>query len=249
MFTDTHAHLDKEYYDDISKIVEEAKNNNIDRIIVSGTNTKTNKEVLDLVSKYDNLYGSLGIHPEEVENYSLSDIDYIKKNINKKIIAIGEIGLDFYYSKENKDNQIDLFNIQLKLAEDLNLPVIIHSREATLETINQLKKYNLKGIIHSFSGSYETAKIYTSMGYLIGINGVITFKNSNIKEQIKKIPVENIVLETDSPYLTPSPFRGKVNEPKYLLETAKFVADLYGISLEKLAKITNENINDSVKSF
>lgn len=243
MFTDTHAHLDKEYYDDISKIVEEAKNNNIDRIIVSGTNTKTNKEVLDLVSKYDNLYGSLGIHPEEVENYSLSDIDYIKNNINKKIIAIGEIGLDFYYSKENKDNQIDLFNIQLKLAEDLNLPVIIHSREATLETVNQLKKYNLKGIIHSFSGSYETAKIYTSMGYLIGINGVITFKNSNIKEQIKKIPVENIVLETDSPYLTPSPFRGKVNEPKYLLETAKFVADLYGISLEKLAKITNENIN------
>lgn len=243
MFTDTHAHLDKEYYDDISKIVEEAKNNNIDRIIVSGTNTKTNKEVLDLVSKYDNLYGSLGIHPEEVENYSLSDIDYIKNNINKKIIAIGEIGLDFYYSKENKDNQIDLFNIQLKLAEDLNLPVIIHSREATLETVNQLKKYNLKGIIHSFSGSYETAKIYTSMGYLIGINGVITFKNSNIKEQIKKIPVENIVLETDSPYLTPSPFRGKVNEPKHLLETAKFVADLYGISLEKLAKITNENIN------
>lgn len=243
MFTDTHAHLDKEYYDDISRIVEDAKNNNIDRIIVSGTNTKTNKEVLDLVSKYDNLYGSLGIHPEEVENYSLSDIDYIKNNINKKIIAIGEIGLDFYYSKENKDNQIDLFNIQLKLAEDLNLPVIIHSREATLETINQLKKYNLKGIIHSFSGSYETAKIYTSMGYLIGINGVITFKNSNIKEQIKKIPVENIVLETDSPYLTPSPFRGKVNEPKYLLETAKFVADLYGISLEKLAKITNENIN------
>ena len=243
MFTDTHAHLDKEYYDDISKIVEEAKNNNIDRIIVSGTNTKTNKEVLDLVSKYDNLYGSLGIHPEEVENYSLSDIDYIKNNINKKIIAIGEIGLDFYYSKENKDNQIDLFNIQLKLAEDLNLPVIIHSREATLETVNQLKKYNLKGIIHSFSGSYETAKIYTSMGFLIGINGVITFKNSNIKEQIKKIPVENIVLETDSPYLTPSPFRGKVNEPKYLLETAKFVADLYGISLEKLAKITNENIN------
>lgn len=243
MFTDTHAHLDKEYYDDISKIVEEVKNNNIDRIIVSGTNTKTNKEVLDLVSKYDNLYGSLGIHPEEVENYSLSDIDYIKNNINKKIIAIGEIGLDFYYSKENKDNQIDLFNIQLKLAEDLNLPVIIHSREATLETVNQLKKYNLKGIIHSFSGSYETAKIYTSMAYLIGINGVITFKNSNIKEQIKKIPVENIVLETDSPYLTPSPFRGKVNEPKYLLETAKFVADLYGISLEKLAKITNENIN------
>lgn len=242
MFTDTHAHLDKEYYDDISRIVEDAKNNNVNRIVVSGTNTKTNKEVLDLVSKYDNLYGSSGIHPEEVENYSLSDIDYIKNNINKKIIAIGEIGLDFYYSKKNKDNQIDLFNIQLKLAEDLNLPVIIHSREATLETINQLKKYSLKGIIHSFSGSYETAEIYTSMGYLIGINGVITFKNSNIKEQIKKIPVENIVLETDSPYLTPSPFRGKVNEPKYLLETAKFVADLYGISLEKLAKITNENI-------
>ena len=144
------------------------------------------------------------------------------------------------YLKENLG--IELLESQLKIAETHNLPVIIHSREATEDTINTLKKYHIKGVIHSFSGSLETAKIYIKMGYLLGINGVITFKNSKLKEVIKELPLEHLVLETDSPYLTPEPFRGKPNEPARIKEIATFISELKGISLEELARITNENI-------
>ena len=243
MFTDTHCHIYKEYYEDIEKIVENAKENKVDRMINNGCNHTSNKEVLDLIEKYDCMFASLGIHPESVDTYKEKELEFLEENLkNEKIIAIGEIGLDYHYTKENKDTQKKLFEDQLKIAEKHNLPVIIHSREATEDTINTLKKYKLKGVIHSFSGSLETAKIYIKMGYLLGINGVITFKNSKLKEVIKEIPLENILLETDSPYLTPEPFRGKKNEPARILEIAKFICELKDISLEDLARITNDNI-------
>lgn len=130
----------------------------------------------------------------------------------------------------------------MELAEKYDLPVVVHSRESTLDTINTLKKYNVKGLIHSFSGSLETAKEYIKMGYLIGINGVITFKNANIKDVIKEIPLEYLVLETDSPYLTPVPFRGKQNNPSHIIDIAKFICELKDISLDDLSKITNYNL-------
>ena len=189
------------------------------------------------------MYGALGIHPETVDDYSLDDIEFIKNNLsNEKIVAIGEIGLDYHYTKENKDEQIKLLEMQLSLAEEYNLPVIIHSRDATEDTINTLKKFNCRGTIHSFSGSLETAKIYIKMGYLLGVNGVITFKNCNIKDVIKEVGLDNIVLETDSPYLTPVPYRGMQNNPSHILDIAKFVSELYNISLEELSYRTNENI-------
>ena len=157
--------------------------------------------------------------------------------------------MDYYYTKDNKEEQIKLFETQLALAEKYNMPVIVHSRDATEDTINSLKKFNCKGVIHSFSGSLETAKIYIKMGYLLGVNGVITFKNAKIKDVIKEVGLENIVLETDSPYLTPEPFRGKQNNPGHVLEVAKFVADLYNISLEKLAEQTNKNIINMYKKM
>ena len=243
MFTDSHCHLYDEYYENIDEIINVSLQNGVVRFINNGCDTKSNKEVLDKISKYDNMYGAIGIHPENVDNYTIDDIKFIEENLdNKKIIAIGEIGLDYYYTKDNKEKQKELFEIELKLAEKYKLPLIIHSRDATLDTINILKKYNVKGLIHSFSGSLETAKEYIKMGYLIGINGVITFKNANIKDVIKEIPLEYLVLETDSPYLTPMPFRGKQNNPSHILDIVKFVCELKNISLDELSKITNNNL-------
>ena len=243
MLIDTHCHLYKEYYGDIDNIIKLSKENNVMDYINNGCDAKSNIEVLKSVEKYPSVYGALGIHPEYFENYTLDDIKFIEDNLsNPKIVAIGEIGLDYHYSKENKNEQIKLLELQLELAEKYDIPVIIHSREATEDTINTLKKYNVKGVIHSFSGSLETARIYIKMGYLLGINGVITFKNCNLKDTLKEIPIENIVLETDSPYLTPVPFRGKQNNPSHILDIAKFIGEIYDLSLEEVAKVTTDNV-------
>ncbi len=243
MFTDTHCHIYEEYYPNIKEVLANASASNVTRFLNNGCDPKSNQEVLNLITKYPHMYGALGIHPESASNYQEEDLTALEKNItHPKVIAIGEIGLDYHYTKENKPAQIALFETQLKLAEKYHLPVIIHSRDATQDTIETLKKYSVTGVIHSFSGSFETAQIYLKMGFSLGINGVITFKNSNLKDVIKNIPLENLLLETDSPYLTPEPFRGTPNEPKHILEIAQFVANLKNISLEELSKITNENI-------
>lgn len=243
MFTDTHCHISKEYYDNIKSVLDNAKKNGINRVINNGCDKLSNDEVLELTSIYPNMYGAIGIHPEFVDTYTKEDLRDLENNLsNNKIIAIGEIGLDYHYTKDNKARQIELFEIQLKLAEAYNLPVIVHSREATEDTINSLKKYKVTGVIHSFSGSYETANIYIKMGFLLGINGVITFKNSKLKEVISKLDLKNIVLETDSPYLTPEPNRGKKNEPAHVSDIASFLCDLKDITKNELSIITNENI-------
>lgn len=245
MFTDSHCHLYDEYYEDIDNIIRLSLENNVYRFINNGCDKESNIEVLEKTNKYSNMYGALGIHPEYVDQYNLEDIKFIENNLsNEKIIAIGEIGLDYYYTKEDKNEQIKLFEIQLELAEKYNIPVIIHSRDATGDTINILKKYKVKGIIHSFSGSLETAREYIKMGYLLGVNGVITFKNAHIKDVIKEIPLEYLVLETDAPYLTPVPFRGKQNNPSHILDIAKFICELKDISLEELSNITENNLNN-----
>ena len=242
MLIDTHLHLYKEYYEDIENVIREAKENKVKYLINNGCEKDSNKEVIESITKYKNVYGALGIHPEEVESYADEDIEYIKQNLkNPKIIAIGEIGLDYHYSKDNKEKQIALFEKQLKLAEEFNMPVIIHSRQATEDTINILKKYKVTGVIHSFSGSLEVAKIYINMGFLLGINGVITFKNCNLKDIIKDIGLENIILETDAPYLTPVPNRGKQNAPKYILDIAKFIAEVLNVTEEEVEFITTNN--------
>ena len=239
MLTDTHCHVLKEYYDDKKSILDNAKEHGVSRIINAGYNMASSLEVIEDVKKYDNVYGVVGLHPENC----LEEFDYkIFDNLPSKIVGIGEIGLDYHYGKENKDEQIKLLEMQLSLAEEYNLPVIIHSRDATEDTINTLKKFNCRGTIHSFSGSLETAKIYIKMGYLLGVNGVITFKNCNIKDVIKEVGLDNIVLETDSPYLTPVPYRGMQNNPSHILDIAKFVSELYNVSLEELSYRTNENI-------
>ena len=241
MFTDTHCHVVKEFYDDIDKIIENAKNKGINRLIVAADNLESSKEVIELVGKYDNVYGCVGIHPENC----LEDFDYsIFDNLPKKIVAVGEIGLDYYWTKETKEKQIEIFRKQLSIAEKLHLPVVVHSREATEDTINILKEYNVKGVIHSFSGSLETARIYLKMGFKLGINGVVTFKNCKIKDVYAQLSPKDVLLETDSPFLAPVPYRGETNEPANVIEVATFMTNVFNISLEELSKITNENVHE-----
>ena len=160
---------------------------------------------------------------------------------HSKVVGLGEIGLDYYYGKDNKELQIDLFEKQLEIAERLGMTVVIHSRDAVEDTINCLKKYKVKGVIHCFSGSVVTAKIYVSMGYKLGIGGVVTFKNSNLYKVVEDVGVENIVLETDSPYLAPVPFRGLKNSSKYIPIIADRVAEILNISVEQVKEITYKN--------
>lgn len=239
---DTHAHIGEEYYKDPFSVIEKAHKKGISKIVMSCCDTSCQLEALNLLREHENLFLSIGLHPSEAMNYQDSDLDNIERILqNDKVIALGEIGLDFYWSKEFKEEQIELFRKQLKIAEKMNIPVVIHSREATEMTMNILKEYNVKGIIHCFSGSLETAKEYIDMGYYLGIGGVVTFKNSKLKDVIKEIGLERVVLETDSPYLSPEPHRGKKNEPKNITVIAKYLGELLDISVEEVAMITTEN--------
>ena len=240
MYIENHAHLFKEYYENIDKVIENAINNNIKYIVVSGCNYQTNLEVLELVKKYDIVYGTLGYHPTEIADYQDSQLKIIEDNINNpKIIAIGEIGLDYHYENTNQDFQKDVFIKQLKLAVKYQKPIIVHSRDCINETYNILSDYSLKGLIHCYSGSLEMARKFIKLGYHLGVGGVCTYHNAkNIIEVIKGIELHNILLETDSPYLTPVPYRGLSNEPKYIPIIANRIAEIKNISIEEVAEIT-----------
>ena len=245
MLVDTHCHIYKEYYEDIDSLLDKLNNSGISKVINNGCNFKTSNEVMELSNIYDNMYFTIGLHPEE----NLSELDNVVELImdnlnNKKFIGIGEIGLDYYWNKENKEEQIKVFEIQLNIAQEYNLPVIIHSRESTGDMLSILKKYNLRGIIHCFNGSVEVAREYIKMGYKLGINGVITFKNCKLIDVIRKVGIDNIVFETDSPYLTPVPDRGKKNDPSYVNVIVDFISNELGIDREMLVNISNKNVCD-----
>lgn len=243
--TDSHTHILPTDVPNYQEILENLKQNNIKRIIINGYNDKTNKEVLELVSKYENVYGALGFHPDNINELTEDSLEFIKKNLNNpKIIAIGEIGLDYYHNKENKEDQIKLLEKFLELSTKTNKPVIIHNREATGDLITTLKKYKTKGIIHCFNGSKETANIFLKLGYKLGIGGVITFKNCKLKEEIKDLSPDSFFLETDAPYLTPEPYRGKPNEPKYMIYTLRALSAALNINEEELSNILENNFHE-----
>lgn len=243
--TDSHTHILPTDVSNYQEILENLKQNNIKRIIINGYNDKTNKEVLELVSKYENVYGALGFHPDNIDELTEDSLEFIKKNLNNpKIIAIGEIGLDYYHNKENKEDQIKLLEKFLELSTKTNKPVIIHNREATGDLINTLKKYKTKGIIHCFNGSKETANIFLKLGYKLGIGGVITFKNCKLKEEIKGFSPNSFLLETDAPYLTPEPYRGKPNEPKYMIYTLRALSSALNINEEELSNTLENNFHE-----
>ena len=242
MLTDTHCHVLSASYFNVDDLINKLEENNIKRIIINGYDSETNKEVIELSNKYPNVYGSLGIHPDNIDSDLNETIKLIKDNQNnEKIIAIGEIGLDYFHNQDNKEEQKTLLETFLKLGEELNLPVIIHNRDATDDLLKILKKHHNKGIIHCFSGSLETAKEFIKLGFKLGIGGVVTFKNNKLKETLKEIPLNNILLETDSPYLTPMPLRGLPNEPMYLKFILDEISNIYGLNNEEISTILEQN--------
>ena len=242
MFIDTHLHIKK---DNIEKIIKGAKENNVGMLIASGCDREEIIELLDVLNNYDELYATIGFHPSEADKVSDLDILWLEQQIgiNKKILGVGEIGLDFYYGKDNKEEQIALFKKQLDLAQKLCMPVVIHTRDAFKDTYDILKNYNLRGIIHCFSGSLEVANLYINLGYALGIGGVITFRNSNLGAVVEKISLENIVLETDSPYLSPEPYRGSENSSKNIPIIADKISKVKKISTKDVEMITCANVS------
>ena len=228
MLIDTHCHLSK---DDIDSI------NNMDGIMITaGCDDESNKEVIELVNKYPNVYGVIGIHPEEIDKITDNSFKYIEDNLNnKKIVGIGEIGLDYYWRSDNKEEQKEVFKKQLDIAQKYNLPVVIHSRDAIGDTYDIISKYKLRGSIHCFSSSLEMAKKFIKLGYKIGVGGTITFKNSKkIQEVVENIDVRNILIETDSPYLSPEPYRGQKNEPKNVYFVAQKISEIKSRKVEEI---------------
>ena len=243
MFIDTHCHLSLEDYDNISAIIDENRKSGIEKIIISGCTKVSIVESLELSSKYDDVYLTLGYHPSEVNDINDDDLFLLKEQLcSNKVVGVGEIGLDYHYGTDDIELQKELFRKQMSIAEKLKLPVVIHSRDAVSDTINILKEFpKVKGVIHCFSGSYETAMIYISMGYKMGIGGVLTFKNSKLSDVVKRIGINNIVLETDSPYLSPEPFRGEKNSSKNIPYIAKKLSEIFDISIDEVSKVTLEN--------
>lgn len=238
---DTHSHIYKEYYSDIESIIKKM-NNNI--IIVSGTNDSNNEEILELCKKYNNVYVTLGIHPEEIDSIKEDSFKFIEEHINDdKVVAIGEIGLDYHYQTDNKDKQKEVFIKQLDIALKYNKPVVIHTRDSISDTIEILKNYKkIKKDIHCYSGSLESARQLIKLNCKLGIGGVLTFKNSKkLQEVVQNIDIKYLLLETDSPYLSPEPYRGKTNEPYNIIHVAKKIAEIKGIELEEVLSVTTSN--------
>ncbi|MBR4708145.1 MAG: TatD family hydrolase [Pseudobutyrivibrio sp.] len=250
MIFETHAHYDDEKFDEdrVELLSHLLKENNIGNIVNVGASFRGCKDSLDLASKYDNVYAALGIHPEELDDMTDENLAWIKANANHpKVVAIGEIGLDYYWMKEEdqRAKQRIWFEKQMDLAKELNLPVIIHSREAAEDTLNTIKRYNtqnVKGIVHCYSYSKEIAAEYVKMGWYIGVGGVVTFKNSKkLVETVEAIPLESIVLETDCPYMAPVPHRGERNSSIFLSHVAEKIAEIKGVSVKEVEDITYEN--------
>lgn len=247
MFIDSHAHLDDERFDDDREtVIKNLKTDQIDIVINIGADIASSKSTLNLAQTYDNIYSVVGVHPHSVSELVGLGLDEIEKLArDEKTVAIGEIGLDYYYENSPKQLQKEYFIEQIRLAKKLDLPIVIHSREAvkdTLDIIKSEKSSNLRGVMHCFSSSVEIAKEYVKLGFYIAIGGVVTFKNARVtKEVAKYVPLESLLIETDCPYLAPEPFRGKRNEPKYIKYTAEEIAKIKEVDLEEIAKITSAN--------
>ena len=242
---DSHAHLTDEKFDNVEEILKNAKESGIEKIVCSAYNLSSSDEATKLAEKYENVFSNVGLHPENVEEFSEEYFEKLKKLYKSpKVVAVGEIGLDYHFTTENKDLQKQIFERQLLLANKLNLPAVIHSRDAMGDTIEILKKVRLKreSLLHCFSGSYESAKILIELGFSFSFGGVVTFNNAkNVVEVVKNLPIEKILIETDCPYMTPVPFRGQRNEPKNIVYIADAISRIKGMTIEEVAEITTKN--------
>ena len=245
---DSHCHLNfKSLKDDFNNIICRAKKNNITSILSINTNPINFYDHLNLINKYKNIYISYGLHPEEVKENSIFPINELEKIIkNPKVIGIGETGLDFYHSTENKFKQYDIFEAHIEASINYSIPLIIHQRNSEIEIIEVLKKfqkkYNLSVVFHCFTGSSKLLNFCLENNYYVSLSGIVTFKNAiNLREVIKNISLNYLLLETDSPFLAPTPMRGKTNEPSFVKYIAEYLSDFFSIPYDKLIKLTDNN--------
>ena len=254
---ETHFHLDMLKSMSREDIVEKTKLHNIEKMITISTNPNNLDEVISIAETFPQIYCTQGLHPHEGKEWSDEVRAHVIRNLkdpkkNKKIVAVGEIGLDFYYSKSPRDEQLKAFEEQLQIAVDHNLPVVIHSRDADEDTISILKNFSStlkrKGVIHSFTSGLELARFALDENFCLGFNGIITFKNAeNVRDALRITPLEKILLETDSPFLTPDPFRGFENAPYYLPFIAQKIAEVKGVEVETILKQAYQNSLDLFK--
>lgn len=243
MFIDTHMHIGDDFGVQPDIYVKNANDADVKVLIASFCEKDDIMLSTKFVEKHKNLYACIGYHPEVSNKIVEKDYEILEEMVknNPKIVAIGEIGLDYHWDKDNKKQQREVFCKQLEIAEKLKVPVVIHSRDSINETYEILSKYKVRGVIHCFSGSLEMAKKFIGLGFLLGIGGVVTFKNSKLFEVIEKLELTNIVLETDSPYLTPEPNRGKINESSNIPYIAQKIAEIKNVSLDEVQDITTRN--------
>ena len=245
MLIDSHAHLEmKEFDNDRNEVIERAKLAGVDFIVTVGTNLSLSRKAVSLAGQYENIYATIGVHPHDVgkiDNKTYDDLKELARQ--KKVVAYGEIGLDFFRNIAPQAQQIEKFGEQLQLAKELNLPVIIHDRDAHDQSLQMVKASGLhSGVFHCFSGDYEMAKRCLDWGFYLSVPGVVTFnKAKTIQNVVKHVPLSMLLLETDCPYLTPDPYRGKRNEPAYIVQTAKKVAEIKGLPWEEVAAVTAQN--------
>jgi TatD DNase family protein len=247
MIIDTHAHYDDEAFeDDRETVLQQLSAKGVEKVINAAASMDGCRRILELIESYDFVYGMQGVHPDDVGDLTETDMDFIRKNAdNPKIVAIGEIGLDYHWNVASREVQKHWFLRQIEVAKEVGLPICVHSRDAAADTLAVLKEGGAEeagGVIHCYSYSAELAKEYLAMGFYFGIGGVVTFKNGRkCKEVVEMLPMDRIILETDAPYLAPEPFRGKRNESDYLSYVAQEIAVIKGISVEEVIAKTTDN--------
>ncbi|MDF2961903.1 MAG: hydrolase TatD [Paenibacillus sp.] len=247
MLTDTHTHLNAPQFDeDRHEVIQRAFESGISRIINVGFNRETIPSSIALAEQYEFIYSTVGWHPQDAKDMTADDLDWIEQLCrHPKVVAIGEIGLDYYWDTSPKDVQDRVFREQIRLARKVGMPIVIHNRDAhhdILQVLREEKAADVGGVMHCFSGSWETAKLCLDMNFHISFGGPVTFKNAKQpKEVLEKVPLDRLLVETDAPYLTPHPFRGKRNETAYVKLVAETAAQIKGLSLEELARATTQN--------
>lgn len=247
---DSHAHYEDERFDeDRDSLLSSMSSLGVEYIVNVGSSVQTSKETVELAAKYPFIYGSVGVHPEECADMTQEDIELIKSLASEdKIVAIGEIGLDYHYPEPDRELQKKWFGKQMDLAAGINMPVIIHSRDAAADTMDIAKQYADRlpkgrcGVVHCYSGSAEMAKDYVGMGFYIGVGGVLTFKNSSkLKSVVDAIDIQRLLIETDCPYMAPVPYRGKRNDSSLLKYVVEYISEIKGITEDEVIKITRDN--------
>ena len=253
MFIDTHVHLNADQYDeDLNEVIDRALENNVTKMIVIGFDRKTIQRAMELAEKHEFIYAVVGWHPVDAIDCTEEDLKWIEElAAHDKVVGIGETGLDYYWDKSPKEIQQEVFRKQIRLAKKVQLPIIIHNRDATEDVLRILKEeeaHEVGGVMHCFGGSVETARESIAMNFMISLGGPVTFKNAKKpKEVATEIPLEHLMIETDAPYLAPHPYRGKRNEPSYVPLVAEEIARLKGISVEEVGRITTRNAEQFFK--